>query len=211
MRIRDRIATTMKCMMEENHMTVKELADTMYISKSSVQEYLKGRRSMGIDTLELLAHRLNVPVEYLVSGKTSAPPSNYSIMELLASEVQAMHPQIQPMASDLINVFQKMMQSSDSLFITYPKTASSRSTRHTFAYRYCLYEMRDTFRKTCAYGILVKERQGEHWMTIANISPLSHDKRKVEHLANLYTEQKLDPIHLPDVVTDFLRDSTGTV
>ena len=86
MRIRDRIATTMKCMMEENHMTVKELADTMYISKSSVQEYLKGRRSMGIDTLELLAHRLNVPVEYLVSGKTSAPPSNYSIMELLASE-----------------------------------------------------------------------------------------------------------------------------
>jgi len=46
---------------------------------------------------------------------------------------------------------------------------------------------------------------------IANISPLSHDKRKVEHLANLCTEQKLDPIHLPDVVTDFLRDSTGTV
>ncbi len=48
-------------------------------------------------------------------------------------------------------------------------------------------------------------------MTIANISPLSHDKRKVEHLANLCTEQKLDPIHLPDVVADFLRDSTGTV
>lgn len=198
-------------MMEENHMTVKELADTMYISKSSVQEYLKGRRSMGIDTLELLAHRLNVPVEYLVSGKTSVPPPNCSVMELLEREAQAMHPQIQPMAADAIRLWEKMMQASDSLFISQSKADAPRAARHAFVYRYCLYEMRDSFRQICAYGILVKERQGEHWLTIANVSPLSRDKARVEHLANLCTEQKLDPIHLPDVVSDFLRDSAGPV
>lgn len=191
-------------------MTVKELADTMYISKSSVQEYLKGRRSMGIDTLELIAHSLHVPVEYLISGKTSVPPPNSSIPELLANEIQAMHPQIQPAAAKVGSAFMELMQSSDSLFTSHSKTAAPRVSHHAFTYRYCLYEIRDTFRKTCAYGILVKERQGEHWLTIANVSPLSHDKDRVEHLANLCTEQKLDPIHLPDVVVDFLRESAGT-
>lgn len=39
---------------------------------------------------------------------------------------------------------------------------------------------------------------------IAYVSDISTDCKKVQHLANLCTEMTLDPLHLPDVIDDFL-------
>lgn len=200
----------MKQIMENQHLTVKELAEETYISKSSVQDYLKGRRSMGIDTLELIAHNLHVPIEYLISGKTAASPPKDSLQEILTEEIRAMHPLLQPVATECLQPFLTLMELSNYIFANDPNAAAAQSTRRTAVYRYCLYEIRDAPRATYSYGILAKERQGEQWLITANIAPFSQDRGQVAHLAQLCTEQQLDPIHLQDVVSDFLRDGPGS-
>ena len=59
-----------------------------------------------------------------------------------------------------------------------------------------------------AYGILVQKYLQTHWTTISFVVPFSNDRPGVTRLAKLCTEQQLDPIHLFDVIHDFMNTET---
>ena len=66
-------------------------------------------------------------------------------------------------------------------------------------------------RMRCSYGLLGQQRQSGCWTTLAVISPFSDDRAAVERLARLCTAQQLDPVHLFDVIHDFLDQKAATV
>ncbi len=78
-------------------------------------------------------------------------------------------------------------------------------------YRYILYEEQGLARKPYAYGLLRQQRQGNRWTTVAIAAPFSNDKTGVQQLAERCTECQLDPIHLFDVLHDFMDAETGTL
>ena len=55
------------------------------------------------------------------------------------------------------------------------------------------------------------QRQSGCWTTLAVISPFSDDRAAVERLARLCTAQQLDPVHLFDVIHDFLDQKAASV
>ena len=78
-------------------------------------------------------------------------------------------------------------------------------------YRYFLQETWQPARMRCSYGLLGQQRQSGCWTTLAVISPFSDDRAAVERLARLCTAQQLDPVHLFDVIHDFLDQEAATV
>lgn len=75
-------------------------------------------------------------------------------------------------------------------------------------YRYIPYEAQGLARKPYAYGLLRQQRQGDRWSTVAIAAPFSNDKTGVQQLAERCTECQLDPIHLFDVLHDFMDAET---
>lgn len=75
-------------------------------------------------------------------------------------------------------------------------------------YRYILYEETGLARRPYAYGLLRQKRQGDRWSTVAIAAPFSNDKTGVQQLAEHCTECQLDPIHLFDVLHDFMDAET---
>ncbi|WP_295736554.1 hypothetical protein [uncultured Oscillibacter sp.] len=53
------------------------------------------------------------------------------------------------------------------------------------------------------YGILVRERQGDGWVTVAAAAPFSADRRAVSRLAETCTRLQLPPEHLADAAAAF--------
>ena len=78
-------------------------------------------------------------------------------------------------------------------------------------YRYILYEETGLARRPYAYGLLRQKRQGDGWSTVAIAAPFSNDKTGVQQLAERCTECQLDPIHLFDVLHDFMDAETGAL
>lgn len=78
-------------------------------------------------------------------------------------------------------------------------------------YRYFLQETWQPARMRCSYGLLGQQRQSGCWTTLAVISPFSDDRAAVERLAKLCTAQQLDPVHLFDVIHDFLDQEAASV
>lgn len=78
-------------------------------------------------------------------------------------------------------------------------------------YRYILYEETGLARRPYAYGLLRQKRQGDGWSTVAIAAPFSNDKTGVQQLAERCTECQLDPIHLFDVLHDFMDAETSTL
>lgn len=64
--------------------------------------------------------------------------------------------------------------------------------------------MRSAVCLRCAYGILCKEKRGDSWITVAAVAPFSDGLEAVARLAETCTALGLYPVHLPDVVTDFI-------
>ena len=61
-------------------------------------------------------------------------------------------------------------------------------------------------RKYNSYGIALVVTYDESTVMIESIPDLSQDKERIQHLAKLCTELHLSPIHLADVVADFLAE-----
>ena len=78
-------------------------------------------------------------------------------------------------------------------------------------YRYILYEEKGLARKPYAYGLLRQQRQGDRWSTVAIAAPFSNGKTGVQQLAERCIECQLDPIHLFDVLHDFMDAETGAL
>jgi hypothetical protein len=61
-------------------------------------------------------------------------------------------------------------------------------------------------KKHTAYGIALAVVSDESTVMIESIPDLSQDKERIQNLAKLCTELHLSPIHLTDVVADFLAE-----
>ena len=61
-------------------------------------------------------------------------------------------------------------------------------------------------KKHTAYGIALAVVSDESTVVIESIPDLSQDKERIQNLAKLCTELHLSPIHLTDVVADFLAE-----
>ena len=79
------------------------------------------------------------------------------------------------------------------------------------AYRYALYEAHGAARVPYAYGILGQQRLDGEWKTVAMIAPFSNDSAATAHLARLCTGQQLEPIHILDVIHDFMNTEARTL
>lgn len=72
------------------------------------------------------------------------------------------------------------------------------------AYRYVLYEAHGAARMLYAYGILGQQYLSGCWTTIAITAPFSNNRSGVVRLTKLCTDQQLEPIHILDVIHDFM-------
>ena len=79
------------------------------------------------------------------------------------------------------------------------------------AYRYVLYEAHGPARVLYAYGILGQQQLDGTWMTLAITAPFSNNRAAVAQLTKLCTDQQLEPIHILDVIHDFMDLETRTL
>ena len=69
-------------------------------------------------------------------------------------------------------------------------------------YKYEIFQTRSPL--SASYGILVKEEQAGDWIAIAVAAPFSDDYEAVSKLAETCSACQLSPIHLIDVISDFI-------
>ena len=124
-------------------------------------------------------------------------------------QIPALHPQAQRLAKDAIALLQTAFRVSQELMCI--DAHASEQDAPEGAYRYFLQETWQPARMRCSYGLLGQQRQSGCWTTLAVISPFSDDRAAVERLARLCTTQQLDPVHLFDVIHDFLDQEAATV
>ena len=88
--------------------------------------------------------------------------------------------------------------------------AALRTDPNGLSCRYILYRARGTARMLYTYGILGRKRLSGRWTTAFIAAPFSNNRSGVERLVMLCTEQQLDPVHILDVIHDFMdTDARG--
>lgn len=71
-------------------------------------------------------------------------------------------------------------------------------------YRYEVFQRKSATLAYKRYGILAKMKQDESWVTVAEVSPFSNDYKAVARLTETCSSLQLSPVHLIDVVSDFI-------
>lgn len=208
MDIKKHISATLKREMEKRGLNFMEFSTELGIPRTTLQGYLKGTSSPQADSLEELADKLGISPAELVSGKEPPGNAGISCLEPVLMELPALHPRALPIAQDAISLLQYAFRLSDDL--SAPEKTASAEEPAGAVYQYFLHELRAPLHRSPAYGILVKERVGEDWVTIAVVAPFSRDKDAVTQLANRCTELQLSPEHLLDAIQDFLSQHALT-
>ena len=67
MNIQDNIKYNLKAIMKDKRLSLTDFSEELGIARSSLQQYLKGDSNPRADTLQLLADKLNISVESLIS------------------------------------------------------------------------------------------------------------------------------------------------
>ncbi|MFR7832591.1 MAG: DUF6514 family protein [Blautia wexlerae] len=144
------------------------------------------------------------------SSPARRTPSADSLrLETLLPQIPALHPQARRLAKDAIALLQTAFRVSQELMCIDAHASEQDAPEGT--YRYFLQETWQPARMRCSYGLLGQQRQSGCWTTLAVISPFSDDRAAVERLAKLCTTQQLDPVHLFDVIHDFLDQEAASV
>lgn len=202
MQIKENIAAVLKGKMEKLGKSTMEFSQELGIPRSTLQGYLNGTSSPRTDSLEELAEKLGIPPAVLISGSGDADIADRSCLEPILSELQSLHPQAMQIALDALDLLRLAFQASDNLYGFDASAATSENPNDRF--RYFLHEMRDPFRKSASYGLLVKERFPSGWASVAVVAPFSQDRTAVTLLARKCTLLQLSPLQILDVVHDFL-------
>ena len=63
-----------------------------------------------------------------------------------------------------------------------------------------------TFEDVQTYGIAFVQKQNGRYVITESYIDLCADNKKVDNLVNTCNDLKLDPIHLQDIVADFLTE-----
>ena len=62
----------------------------------------------------------------------------------------------------------------------------------------------EDFPETITYGIRICQKNGSKIITKAAVEDIAPDRKAVSDLCRLMEEEQLDPVHLREVVEDFL-------
>ena len=196
MQIEKNIAATLQRRMDEAGKTKLEFSRDLGIPRSTLQGYLRGEKGLRSDSIEELAKRLGISPAQLISGPGAAeavsPAAN------VASSL-AQHSLVRALAEEIVEAALRRSGEWAGL-----DAADG-------AYRYALYEAHGAARVPYAYGILGQQRLDGEWKTVAMIAPFSNDSAATAHLARLCTGQQLEPIHILDVIHDFMNTEARTL
>ena len=202
MQIEKNIAATLQLKMEATGKTKLELFKELGIPRSTFQGYLKGDKSLRSDSIEELAKSLDISPAQLISGPAYAEDGGLFGMYPHFAEFQALHPQAQQLAQEAISLLQTAYRISDALNCLDEACTGEKPAGDP--YRYVLYEARGAARALYAYGILGQQKLENGWTTVVIAAPFSNNRSEASRLARLCTERQLEPIHILDVVHDFM-------
>lgn len=209
MQIEKNIAAMLQSKMNEEGKTKLEFSKELGIPRSTLQGYLKGDKCLRSDSIEEIAKRLDISPAQLISGPAYAEEFGLFSLDTLRKELQLLHPQAQGLAREAAALLYAAFRLSAewSRLETFPAAAKTEEPEdHT--YRYIPYEAHGEARMLYAYGMLVQKYLQTHWATIFFVVPFSNDRSSAARLAKLCTERQLDPIHLFDVIHDFMNTET---
>ena len=205
MQIEKNIAATLRYKMEAEKKTKMELSEELGIPRSTFQGYLKGEKCLRSDSIEEIANGLGISPAQLISGPDSFNQTRFAGLDSILLEIQTLHPQAQTLAKEAVNLLNTALRISDALNgieaqLDMPENPDD-------LYKYTVHEIRDPFRMTHAYGLLGKELTPSGWMTVSVVVPFSQNKTDVACLAKRCTELQLSPLHLLDVIQDYLAQN----
>lgn len=199
MEIEKNIATTLKHEMNKHGENLLALSERLNIPASTLQGYLKGMFSPRADTLEDIAHKLDITPAELVSGMRFSCNPGELCLDVVALEILRLHPDVRPLAENALSLLRNLFALSEKF-----SQESQAENSEENSYQYISYETRVPFRQIVTYGILVKERLHDKWITVAMVGAFSRNKEAVAQLARTCTELQLSPEHLLDVIHDFI-------
>ena len=191
MQIEKNIAATLQRRMDEAGKTKLEFSRDLGIPRSTLQGYLRGEKGLRSDS-----------IEELISGPGAAeavsPAAN-------AASSLAQHSLVRALAEEIVEA--ALRRSGEWAGLDAAETGNAPDG----AYRYALYEAHGAARVPYAYGILGQQRLDGEWKTVAMIAPFSNDSAATAHLARRCTGQQLEPIHILDVIHDFMNTEARTL
>ena len=130
-------------------------------------------------------------------------------MDALQEELRMLHPQAQGLAREAAALPHAAFRlSAEWNRLDVHPTAAKTEDPEGLTYRHIPYEAHGEARMLYAYGILVQKYLQTHWTAVLFAVPFSNDRSSAARLAKLCTEQQLDPIHLFDVIHDFMNTET---
>ena len=109
MSIHENIAYYLSAYMREKNLSIEACAEELGIARSSLQTYLAGEGNMRIDTLKLLANKLNISPAQLIS--------NWSIEQTVQTHLKSLHPDVQEIAHDVIKNAEYVQKLSDDIYV----------------------------------------------------------------------------------------------
>ena len=204
MQIEKNIAATLQRKMKAAGKTKLEFSRELGIPRSTFQEYLKGDKCLRSDSIEELAKSLAISPAQLISGPDYAESCRIFSTDALLAEIQTLHPRAQGLAQEAVSLLQTAFRLSAEWDRLDALSESPSCEAPESAYRYVLYEAHGAARMLYAYGILGQQHLDGGWTTIAITAPFSNNRSSVAHLSKLCTDQQLEPIHILDVIHDFM-------
>ena len=204
MQIEKNIAATLQRKMKAAGKTKLEFSRELGIPRSTFQEYLKGDKCLRSDSIEELAKSLSMSPAQLISGPDYTESCRIFSTDALLAELQTLHPRAQGLAQEAVSLLQTAFRLSAEWDRLDALSASPACEAPESAYRYVLYEAHGPARMIYAYGILGQQHLDSGWTTIAITAPFSNNRSSVARLSKLCTDQQLEPIHILDVIHDFM-------
>lgn len=184
--------------------TMADFSREVGISLSSLEEYEGGRRIPRVDTLELIAKRLGIPLAELLmeDGVSDAAAGMY--LDRLSLQVGSLEEPARRIGEDALNLLRDAFHLSEKLRAEEGGGEPEKGRQDRYCYTVLTLE--EPWRRQKTYGLLAKERFDERWINVAVVAPFSDDRKKVLQIAEKCSALQLSPVHILDVVMDCMKE-----
>ena len=191
MSIQKNVTATLKLIHIQSKLSLVEFAEALGIGRSSLQEYLSEKRCPKIDTLELIAEKLKIPIDAFVSGKLT--------LDVWSDTCKTLHPLLQPLAAAQLHA---LVYISDKIYAMEQRLAEK--AHENSSYQYTIINAKDPSGSRASYGLLVQTWYGNSWHAVMAIAPFSEDRAAVFSLTQFCAKLQIPPDRMMEVVEDFL-------
>ena len=168
MSIQKNVTATLKLIHIQSKLSLVEFAEALGIGRSSLQEYLSEKRCPKIDTLELIAEKLKIPIDAFVSGKLT--------LDVWSDTCKTLHPLLQPLAEAQLRA---LVYLSDKIYALEQRITEKG---HQNGYQYTLINAKVPSSSRVSYGLLVQTWYGNSWHAVMAVAPFSEDRAAVFNL-----------------------------